>query len=272
MRDRSADAARYLEEWHANHTGATSQVLGGLLGADGQSSYTRVAQFAAPGDRVLDLACGDGFLLQKVLDRGATAVGCDRSTAELGMARHQVDQAPVVRGDAARLPLRDSAFDKVLCHFALMLLQPLELVAGEVARVLRLGGMLVAALPGPSPQGEMNAWTALRSAVALAIRGSSFDPPPLQDERALEPEALGSILRGAGFDAIEHQPVEFRRMVPVGEARLSLTLTYLPDLLAIADRARFDTYLTEGLFGMADDDGNVPMIDIVNIVGAVRSV
>jgi SAM-dependent methyltransferase len=246
-------------------------VLGGVLDVEGLSSYERLAEFTEPGERVLDLACGDGLLLQQMRGRGVTAFGIDRSAAELRAAQHRVGtRARLVRADASRLPVRDGVCDKVLCHFALMLLQPLELVVAEVARVARSGGLLCAAIPGPASQGELNAWAALRSALAAALAGSALDPPPLQDERALEPDALGSLLRTAGFDPVEWQRVEFRQMIPVAAAHLSLSLTYLPDLLADRDRIRFDSYLTDELVGMANNDGDVPMIETVNFVTAVR--
>ena len=56
----------------------------------------------------------------------------------------------VVRADVGALPLREGSVDAVVVSLALIL-APLQATLGEVARVLRPGGVLVTTVPHPRP-------------------------------------------------------------------------------------------------------------------------
>jgi ubiquinone/menaquinone biosynthesis C-methylase UbiE len=70
---------------------------------------------ALPPARVLDVACGTGFLTRHL--RG-TVVGLDQSAAMLALASARAPQARFVQGDAVPLPFPDQGFDRILAsHF-----------------------------------------------------------------------------------------------------------------------------------------------------------
>src|SRR5262249_44028798 len=99
---------------------------------------------AVPGQRVLDIACGAGFLLRAYRDAGAEAVGVDPSAAMLREAAAKLGPAaaaaPLVRADAARLPFADRAFDLVTCKLAFHYFPDPRQAAAEMARVCRRPG------------------------------------------------------------------------------------------------------------------------------------
>jgi ubiquinone/menaquinone biosynthesis C-methylase UbiE len=76
-------------------------------GFDGELAETTRVLAALRPARVLDVACGTGFLTRHL--RG-DIVGLDQSEAMLGIARNQVPTASFVQGDAlAPLPTRASS-------------------------------------------------------------------------------------------------------------------------------------------------------------------
>ena len=73
-----------------------------------------VVRGLAPG-RVLDVACGTGFLTQHL--RGEV-VGLDQSPAMVAVAAERLPGARVVQGDAVPLPFADGEFDRIFTgHF-----------------------------------------------------------------------------------------------------------------------------------------------------------
>lgn len=181
----------WLRDWHDAHAGATSRAF---FRAN-PSTYAWLATHAHPGDRVLDLACGDGALLELLLTRGVEQpVGLDMSDGELSAARGRLGSAAsLVQGRAQELPFADASFDEVTCHLALMLMRPVEQAIAEVQRILRPGGSFSAVVSGGLPAEQTaNAWTML----IQHLRVEAFEGPAIGDRRTLSEEGLRELLRG----------------------------------------------------------------------------
>ena len=103
----------------------------------------------APGALVLDLGCGTGAVLEPLRRRGYRPLGLDVRPEGLASVRARDPDAWVVQAEADHLPLRDGSVDAVL---ALDVLEHVDdrAVLAEVARVLRPGGLLIAAVPAYS--------------------------------------------------------------------------------------------------------------------------
>jgi SAM-dependent methyltransferase len=103
------------------------------------------AAYAVAGGTVLDVGCGPGHVVARLVDRwGVAGTGVDRSTAMIGEARRAFgDRARFELGDVTALPFEDGAFDTVLARMVVHLVDR-EAAFAEVARVLRPGGRLVA--------------------------------------------------------------------------------------------------------------------------------
>lgn len=116
-----------------------------------------------PGERLLDVGCGGGRHAAEGLRRGATVVALDRSpdearaTAGLGAAMAAEGGLPgtplgAVIGNALCLPFPDACFDRVIASEVLEHLPLDETAMGELARVLRAGGMLAVTVPRFVPE------------------------------------------------------------------------------------------------------------------------
>src|SRR5262245_11915389 len=64
-----------------------------------------------PGDRVLDVACGGGYVAAAARDQGADAVGLDFSATQIRLARQAYPGIEFAEGDAEALPFAEMQFD-----------------------------------------------------------------------------------------------------------------------------------------------------------------
>lgn len=99
-----------------------------------------------PGERILDLGCGDGALTERLVAAGAKVVGVDSSVDMVRAAQDRSLDARVV--DGYNLDF-DSEFDAVFSNAAMhwMKRDPDAVVAG-VYRALKSGGRFVAEMGG----------------------------------------------------------------------------------------------------------------------------
>jgi SAM-dependent methyltransferase len=126
----------------------------------------------APGERVLDVACGTGVVALTAARMGAVAEGLDLTPALLERARQHAALAglPVDfrEGDAEALPYPDASFDVVLSQFGHMFAPRPEVTVSEMLRVLRPGGRLaLTTWPTDDYVGRI-----------FAVTGRQLPPPP----------------------------------------------------------------------------------------------
>ena len=157
-----------------------------------------------PGERILDLGCGDGALTQRLLSTGAIVVGVDASRPMVEAARGRGVDARVV--DAADLTFREE-FDAVFSNAALHWMRDLHAVTLGVFRALRPGGRFVGELGGAG-----NVAT-VREAVGAALRIRGIDADRLDPWVFPSNESFADLLRGAGFTV--NRLESFQRPTPL---------------------------------------------------------
>ncbi|MGV9598704.1 class I SAM-dependent methyltransferase [Streptosporangium sandarakinum] len=126
--------ARYdgQAEWYDGYIGP---------GAGGNAAW--VVDLLGPGAGLcLDIGCGTGLYLEAIRSTGRTVVGLDRSADQLRLARGR-DGAPLLQGDAARLPFAAGTFATVTALWVSTDVGDFAGLVREAARVLRPGGMLL---------------------------------------------------------------------------------------------------------------------------------
>lgn len=99
----------------------------------------------APESRVLEVACGPGFLTLAFAPRCREAVGLDLTDAPLAIAEKNGRERGLAnvrfqRGDAEHLPFADGQFDVVVCRLAFHHFEQPGRVLREMARVCRPQG------------------------------------------------------------------------------------------------------------------------------------
>jgi SAM-dependent methyltransferase len=92
--------------------------------------------------RLLDVACGPGFVSEAAARRGANPVGLDVAVAMVERARARNPGLRFVLGDAHRLPFPEGSFDAVTMNFGIGHLCHPAAVLAEARRVLVPGGRL----------------------------------------------------------------------------------------------------------------------------------
>ncbi len=135
-----------------------------------------------PGDRALDLGCGDGARTLANLPPGA--VGLDVSRRQCELARDAAFVA--VQGEMTSLPFAADTFDAVTAYHAIFHVPRADhgAVYREAARVLRPGGRLLATVGTGRSESVRRGWLGTRESMLFSTPG---------------PETTVDLLRDAGF-------------------------------------------------------------------------
>lgn len=117
----------------------------------------------SPGDRVLDLGCGEGRHMQALIwDKLVHVIGIDLNRGSLEEAQSGLKQLHdqsepggtwhLQQGDALNLPYPDNIFDVVICSEVLEHIPNYEKVLDEIDRVLTETGQLAVSVPRFGPE------------------------------------------------------------------------------------------------------------------------
>lgn len=150
-----------------------------------------------PGNRTLDLGCGEGRLGRYLQSGGYRVAGVDAAPSMVRLAVSHEVAAPALLADAAALPFGDETFDLVVAYMSLHDMDRMPEAVGEAGRVLRRGGRLCAAIPHP-----INS--------AGSFQGREADAPFVIDGSYLDQARADWVAKGdiqLTFHS-EHRPIE----------------------------------------------------------------
>lgn len=171
----------------------------------------------APGQAVLDVACGTGVVAREVADRiggRGRVVGLDLNEGMLAVAKRLRADIDWRHGDAAELPFPDASFDVVLCQASLMFFPDRAEALREMARVVRAEGPVgvqvwgsLESQPGYGPFVDVAARHAGPEATELLgsywVLGDLELVAALFEATGLEVTATHTRLGTAKFDSID---------------------------------------------------------------------
>src|ERR1051326_587085 len=143
-----------------------------------------------PGERILDLGCGDGVLSEKIAAAGAEVVAVDAAPDMVAAARAKGLDARVMPGQELAF---DREFDAIFSNAALHWMEPPEAVLAGVYRALKPAGRFVAEMGG------QNNTAAILVALAAVLTRRGFDPERLSPWYFPSAAAYRQKLEAAGF-------------------------------------------------------------------------
>lgn len=191
------------------------------------ADYARVGGFVAelggaaldlldpkPGERVLDIGCGEGTLTKKIIERGATVLGVDNSPEMIAAARaNGIDAVLLDVADMTFSIEFDAAFSNATLHWIL----EKEQAARAIFRALKAGGRFAGEMGG---EGNLQK---LRDALdeELIIRG--YIPPAEASNWYASPEEFARVYEAAGFEQLDARLIERPTPIEHGVAEWVLT-------------------------------------------------
>jgi ubiquinone/menaquinone biosynthesis C-methylase UbiE len=163
----------FLATWYAKNTRGELKAF--------EAEADRIAQHAAIGGEVLEIAPGPGFLAVALAERGFRVAAVDISHSFVEMVALNAAAARVAvevrHGDAADLPFGDARFDFIICRAAFKNFSaPLDALR-EIRRVLK-------------PQG---------AALIVDMRGDASDSAIAEEVRGMRLGGLDAVITRAVF-------------------------------------------------------------------------
>jgi trans-aconitate methyltransferase len=205
--------------------------------------YARNARFVAelgepvvdwldpkPGERVLDVGCGDGALTASIVARGADVVGVDSAPSLVEAARVRGIDARVM--DVYALPFREE-FDAAFSNAALHWMREPDLALANIARALK---------PRARFAGEMGAQgnvAAISTAILAVLRAHGIDGEARWPWYFPTPAEYAERLETRGFVVLRMELIPRPTPLPTG-MRGWLDTFAIPFLAGVNDEERAD--------------------------------
>ena len=202
-----------------------------------------------PGERILDLGCGDGKLTAKIVAAGAQVVGVDASPAMVECALGNGVDARVCNAEALSF---NSEFDAVFSNAALHWVRDQDAMLAGVKRALKPGGRFVAEMGGHG-----NVAAILVALTAVVERYGCAD---LEDRVNYYPTPKGysAQLAAHGFSVEQMQLIP--RPTPLAAGMHAWLTTFRKGVLDAVPEALRQTVVDETVAllepALCDEEGN----------------
>jgi len=187
-----------------------------------------------PGERILDLGCGDGVLTKKLLEVGCEVVGVDSSAPQVEAARRLGIEGYVINGE--ELCYREE-FDAVFSNAVLHWIKHADMMIQGVHRSLRPGGRFVAECGGHGCVDK------IRTVLVQALGRRGIDGESCVPWYFPTPGDYATRLESAGFrvNSIALIP----RPTPLPGDIIEYLETFGQSFLTVLSRTARDEYLQE---------------------------
>lgn len=177
-----------------------------------------------PGKRILDIACGAGFLLERALAAGLECYGVDISNQAVALARKRAPRCAIEIGNAEDLPWPDEFFDYVTVLGSLEHFVAPERALKEIHRVLQPKGRSNFVLPN---SGYL--WDRLK----IALGQGRLSESTQAIGRVANVSEWKNLLTAGGFAVVRITPIpDAPNGVSLRSVVLGVTNPFIPSSLA----------------------------------------
>lgn len=157
-----ADRAAAANAWFESNAGQWDAIRSLHIAESEVEAAIRRVLGDAPIAQLIDIGTGTGRMLELFGPQAMQALGIDRSSEMLRLARAKLaerglDRAELRQADLYALPMPDAAADVAILHHVLHFAQQPGAAIAEAARVLRPGGRLLIADFAPHEREELRA-------------------------------------------------------------------------------------------------------------------
>ncbi len=204
--------------------------------------------------RVLDLGCGTGRHVLELSKGKGSIIGADLSREDLLRARYLLEimrrrgevgaRVHWLQTAGERLPFADESFDRVLCTETLEHVDDDSVLARELVRVLKPGGILAVSVPdeysekifwkvSPNYRTQVGGHVRIyeRQEIIALLRGSGLEPYAVRYRHSLETLYwLGHVAFWSEWGKQGPITGAFRRALDSSRARKSRIVTLLDDI------------------------------------------
>lgn len=202
------------------------------------------------GTGLLDAGCGAGLMALLASLRGAQVTCFDASAPLLAIARERLPDADIREGDLEELPFTDESFDAVAAVNSLFYAADMTAAAGELARVARPGGRVVATAWGAS-----EFLSSVFSALGPLMPPTPPGATPPKPGALSEPGALARLLEDAGLRVVDEGTTASPIVYPNHEISWRAHSSAGPNRIAIAHSGED---AVEAVFAAADREHTRP--------------
>jgi ubiquinone/menaquinone biosynthesis C-methylase UbiE len=159
-----------------------------------------------PGDRTIELGCGEGRVARDLSERGHRVIGVEPSRTLVRHARDADAAGSYVVADGAAVPCTTGTFDLVVAYNSLRVVSDMRGTVQESARLLRPGGHLCATVSHPAM--DLGRFVQSGPEMTFTIRPAYFDRRRVED--TIEMNGLSVTCRGWTY-TLEDYVVAFER-------------------------------------------------------------